>query len=147
MSISDSLPTSAAFGILPHFQHPCAAPLGKKSSSIVRTAPDAGTLRACEVHFALNVMPPPTAIPQNEAETFLKRASRLIRLAVSSLSEGLPKRTRERDYDDLKREVFKDVARKRDPRRIVTTRRLTAEQVEKVLENRRVYNYDAQKQS
>lgn len=88
----------------------------------------------------------PAAIPQKETETFLERASRLIKLAVSSLPEGLPKRTKERDYDDLKREIFKDVAQKRPSRRIVTTRRLTREQVDKVLQNRRVYHYNAQKQ-
>ncbi len=32
-SPSDFLPTGAALGILPHFQHSSAAPLGKKSSS------------------------------------------------------------------------------------------------------------------
>lgn len=30
----DSLPTGAALGILPHFQHPSAGPQGKKSSAV-----------------------------------------------------------------------------------------------------------------
>lgn len=85
------------------------------------------------------------AIPQRETETFLERASRLIRLAVSSLPEGLPRRTSERDYDDLKREIFKHVAQYRSPRKIVASSRLTPEQVDKILRHRRVYKYDGQK--
>ena len=77
--------------------------------------------------------------------TFLERASRLIRLAVSSLPECLPNRTCERDYDDLKREIFKDVAQYRSPRKIVASMRLTPEQVDKILRHRRVYNHDVQK--